>query len=72
MDRKLWKGARIATHQMFMVSLMMDMKHKQNFGRLIVEHYGDIYNDFVDDDHEHKFSITALTVQVFTIPTVAR
>lgn len=26
----------------------------------------------MDDDHDHKFSVTAMTVQVFTIPTIAR
>ncbi|CAD5207002.1 unnamed protein product [Bursaphelenchus okinawaensis] len=72
MDRKLWKQARISIHQIFMTSLLMDFKHKKNFGRLFIQHFSDIYNDYVDDDHEYKFSIVAMTVQVFTIPTIAR
>jgi hypothetical protein len=26
----------------------------------------------VDDDHEFKFSIISMTVQIFTVPTIAR
>lgn len=27
-------------------------------------------NDFISDDHEHSLSIVALTVQIFTVPTI--
>jgi len=27
--------------------------------------------DFILDDHEHSFSITSLSVQVFTVPSLA-
>ncbi|MCP9260595.1 E3 ubiquitin-protein ligase ubr-1 [Dirofilaria immitis] len=34
--------------------------------------YKKIYDDFIDDDHDQSVSITALTVQIFTVPTIAR
>lgn len=71
-DRKLWKAARTAFHQLLMSSVLMDLEHKFIFGRLFVKHYDAIFNDFIDDDHDHSVSITSMTVQIFTVPTIAR
>lgn len=27
--------------------------------------------DFITDDHDHPYSITSLSVQIFTVPTIA-
>ena len=34
--------------------------------------YTVLFNDFIDDDHDHNVSVVALTVQMFTVPTIAR
>lgn len=71
-DRALWKAARMNFHQMFMATVLMHSEQKQEFTRELVRNYRKIFLDFIDDDHEHSVSITALTVQVFTVPTLAR
>ncbi|KAH7722004.1 Zinc finger in N-recognin family protein [Aphelenchoides avenae] len=71
-DRKLWKSARAGFHQMLMSTVLMDLKQKQEFGRLFVRNYNALFEDFIDDDHDHNVSIVAMSVQVFTVPTVAR
>ncbi len=32
---------------------------------------GAILKDFMEDDHDHSFSIAVLSVQIFTVPTLA-
>ena len=27
--------------------------------------------DFINDDHDHSFSVTSLSVQLFTVPSLA-
>ncbi|KAL3116459.1 hypothetical protein niasHT_006906 [Heterodera trifolii] len=71
-DRRLWKSARTAFHQLLMSTVLMNLDHKNAFGRLFVRNYNLIFDDFIDDDHEHSVSVTSMTVQVFTVPTVAR
>ncbi|KAI6183003.1 E3 ubiquitin-protein ligase [Aphelenchoides bicaudatus] len=71
-DRSLWKSARLTYHQFLMSTVLMHLEQKRSFGRLMIENYDSIYNHFVDDDHEHRFSIISMSVQVFTVPTIAR
>lgn len=66
-DRRLWKSARTAFHQLLMATILMDMEHKYLFGRLLVRKYAIIFDDFIDDDHDHSVSITSMTVQVFLL-----
>ena len=33
--------------------------------------YGAMMRDFINDDHDHSFSVTSLSVQLFTVPTLA-
>jgi E3 ubiquitin-protein ligase UBR2 len=70
-DRRLWKAARTAFHKLLMATILMDMEHKYLFGRLLVQNYPIIFDDFIEDDHEHSVSITSMTVQIFTVPTIA-
>ncbi|KHN74188.1 E3 ubiquitin-protein ligase ubr-1 [Toxocara canis] len=71
-DRALWKSARANFHQMLMATVLMNGNQKQQFSKQFVKFYKEVFFDFIDDDHEHAVSITALTVQVFTVPTIAR
>uniref|UniRef100_A0A915CE69 E3 ubiquitin-protein ligase n=1 Tax=Parascaris univalens TaxID=6257 RepID=A0A915CE69_PARUN len=72
LDRALWKAARANFHQMLMATVLMNGEHKQQFSRQFIRIYKKVFFDFIDDDHEHAVSITALTVQIFTVPTIAR
>uniref|UniRef100_A0A8D1WFV0 E3 ubiquitin-protein ligase n=1 Tax=Sus scrofa TaxID=9823 RepID=A0A8D1WFV0_PIG len=71
-DSKLWKGARSVYHQLFMSSLLMDLKYKKLFAIRFAKNYQQLQRDFMEDDHERAVSVTALSVQFFTAPTLAR
>ncbi|KAM5262884.1 E3 ubiquitin-protein ligase UBR2 [Ctenodactylus gundi] len=71
-DSKLWKGARSVYHQLFMSSLLMDLKYKKLFAVRFAKNYQQLQRDFMEDDHERAVSVTALSVQFFTAPTLAR
>ncbi|CAO2607444.1 E3 ubiquitin-protein ligase UBR2 [Lemmus lemmus] len=71
-DSKLWKGARSVYHQLFMSSLLMDPKYKKLFAVRFAKNYQQLQRDFMEDDHERAVSVTALSVQFFTAPTLAR
>ncbi|XP_030626324.1 E3 ubiquitin-protein ligase UBR2 isoform X2 [Chanos chanos] len=71
-DTKMWKGARNVYHQLLMSSLLMDLKYKKLFAIQFAKNYRRLQTDFMEDDHERVVSVTSLSVQLFTVPTVAR
>ncbi|XP_071476314.1 E3 ubiquitin-protein ligase UBR2-like, partial [Diadema antillarum] len=71
-DTSLWKVARTHWHQLFMLTLLMDAEHKKKFAAVFTKHYPKILLDYVTDDHDHALSISSLSVQIFTVPTVSR
>ncbi|KAJ8779984.1 hypothetical protein J1605_012020 [Eschrichtius robustus] len=64
------KGARSVYHQLFMSSLLMDLKYKKLFAVRFAKNYQQLQRDFMEDDHERAVSVTALSVQFFTAPTL--
>nr|XP_006815804.1 PREDICTED: E3 ubiquitin-protein ligase UBR2-like [Saccoglossus kowalevskii] len=72
MDTKLWKAARVAWHQVIMSSLLMNQEFKKKFAILYTKVYSDLQSDFIEDDHDHGVSVTSLSVQMFTVPTLSR
>uniref|UniRef100_A0A673MGP5 E3 ubiquitin-protein ligase n=1 Tax=Sinocyclocheilus rhinocerous TaxID=307959 RepID=A0A673MGP5_9TELE len=71
-DSKMWKGARNVYHQLFMSSLLMDSKYKKRFAIQFAKNYECLQSDYVKDDHDREFSVTDLSVQMFTVPSLAR
>ena len=71
-DTQLWKSMRIQWHQLFISGLLMDAKSKKEFAKIFIRNYGQIMNDFIVDDHDHSMSITSLSVQLFTVPSLAQ
>lgn len=71
-DSKLWKGARSVYHQLFMSSLLMDLKYKKLFALRFAKNYERLQRDYVTDDHDREFSVADLSVQIFTVPSLAR
>ncbi|XP_046315700.1 E3 ubiquitin-protein ligase UBR2 isoform X3 [Marmota monax] len=69
-DSKLWKGARSVYHQLFMSSLLMDLKYKKLFAIRFAKNYERLQSDYVTDDHDREFSIADLSVQIFTVPSL--
>lgn len=71
-DSTLWKVARAHTQKLFINTMLLDPVGKKAFAIHFTKHYSQIQKDFVDDDHEHSVSVTSLSVQLFTVPTLAR
>ncbi|XP_030297754.1 E3 ubiquitin-protein ligase UBR2 isoform X1 [Sparus aurata] len=69
-DSKMWKGARNIYHQLLMNSLLMDLKYKKIFAIQFAKSYERLQCDYVRDDHDREFSITDLSVQIFTVPSL--
>ncbi|XP_070569458.1 E3 ubiquitin-protein ligase UBR2-like isoform X2 [Ptychodera flava] len=72
-DTKLWKVARIHWHQLIMSSVLIDQEFKKQFAMMYTKNYNTLQRDFITlDDHDHSVSITSLSVQMFTVPTLSR
>ncbi|TSO25214.1 E3 ubiquitin-protein ligase UBR1 [Bagarius yarrelli] len=67
-----YSGARKVIHELIFSSLLMETEYKRQFAMKFTEHYQQLQEDFIRDDHERNISITALSVQIFTVPTLAR
>ncbi|XP_076130884.1 E3 ubiquitin-protein ligase UBR1 [Alosa pseudoharengus] len=71
-DSRLYKGARKIIHELIFSSLLMETEYKKQFAIEFTKLYQQLQKDFISDDHERNISITALSVQIFTVPTLAR
>ncbi|XP_078262328.1 E3 ubiquitin-protein ligase UBR1 [Rhinoraja longicauda] len=71
-DTKLWKGARKIFHELIVCSLLMETEYKRLFAVEFITHYKQLQLEFVEDDHDRNISVTAQSVQIFTVPTLAR
>lgn len=70
-DCKLWKTARTSWHRLLISGMLMEYENKKNLAILFTKIYTNIMQDFIHDDHEHSFSVVSLSVQLFTVPTIA-
>ncbi|XP_060806415.1 E3 ubiquitin-protein ligase UBR1 [Amyelois transitella] len=70
-DFRMWKAARTAWHRLLIATTLMDYTTKKSMAILFTRNYGSILKDFIRDDHDHSFSISSLSVQLYTTPTLA-
>jgi len=70
-DSQLWKSARTAWHRLFIYGMLMEYESKKALSIVFTNNYGSVMKDFIKDDHDHSFSIVSLSVQLFTVPTLA-
>jgi E3 ubiquitin-protein ligase UBR2 len=70
-DIKLWKVARSAWHRLLISAMLMEYENKKELAINFTKVYTNIMQDFLRDDHYHSFSVVSLSVQLFTVPTVA-
>ncbi|XP_063980844.1 E3 ubiquitin-protein ligase UBR2 isoform X2 [Diachasmimorpha longicaudata] len=70
-DSQLWKAARTAWHRLFISGMLMEYENKKSLAIVFTTNYGTVMKDFMKDDHDHSFSISSLSVQLFTVPTLA-
>lgn len=70
-DIKLWKTARSAWHRLLIAVMLMEYQNKKELAIMFTKVYTNIMQDFLRDDHYHSFSVVSLSVQLFTVPTIA-
>ncbi|XP_055525528.1 E3 ubiquitin-protein ligase UBR1 [Wyeomyia smithii] len=70
-DHKLWKSARTCWHRLLISGMLMEYENKKTLAVMFTKLYSNLMQDFIRDDHYHSFSIASLSVQLFTVPTIA-
>ena len=70
-DTLLWKAARSQMHHLLISGMLLENETKRAFAEIFTRCYGHIIKDFIMDDHEHSFSVSSLSVQLYTVPTLA-
>uniref|UniRef100_A0A1L8DT83 E3 ubiquitin-protein ligase n=1 Tax=Nyssomyia neivai TaxID=330878 RepID=A0A1L8DT83_9DIPT len=70
-DCKLWKMARTSWHKVLISGMLMEYENKKKLAVVFTKLYASIMQDYIRDDHDHSFSIVSLSVQLFTVPTIA-
>lgn len=70
-DIKLWKTARSAWHRLIISGMLMEYENKKELAISFTKVYTNIMQDFLRDDHYHSYSVVSLSVQLFTVPTIA-
>jgi E3 ubiquitin-protein ligase UBR2 len=70
-DIKLWKTARSAWHRLIISSMLMEYENKKELAIIFTKVYTNIMQDFLRDDHYHSYSVVSLSVQLYTVPTIA-
>ncbi|KAG8560946.1 hypothetical protein GDO81_015191 [Engystomops pustulosus] len=71
-DAKLHKGFRKVLHDLIFSSFFMEMEYKKQFAVEFVKCYKKVQKEYMDDERDRNISVTAISVQVFTVPTLAR
>lgn len=71
-DWKLWKTARTSWHRLLISGMLMEYENKKILAIEFTQLYPTLMQDFIRDDHEHSFSVVSLSVQLFTVPTIAQ
>lgn len=51
--------------------MLMEYESKKSLAIVFTSKYGTVMKGFMNDDHDHSFSISSLSVQLFTVPTLA-
>uniref|UniRef100_A0A182JY28 E3 ubiquitin-protein ligase n=1 Tax=Anopheles christyi TaxID=43041 RepID=A0A182JY28_9DIPT len=70
-DHNLWKSARACWHRLLISGMLMEYDNKKLLATTFTKLYASLMQDFIRDDHYHSFSIVSLSVQLFTVPTIA-
>lgn len=71
-DTKFWKSIRVLWDKTFISSFLFDLELKKQFSKLFARNYPEMMANYIVDDHEHFLSISSLSVQIFTVPSLSR
>ncbi|XP_048517590.1 E3 ubiquitin-protein ligase UBR2 isoform X2 [Dendroctonus ponderosae] len=70
-DSSLWKSIRTQWHRLLIAGMLLEYDNKKALAKVFTKNYAQIMKDFIRDDHEHSYSISSISVQLFTVPTLA-
>lgn len=72
-DSMLWKTARTSWHHLLISGMLMEYDNKKTLAIMFTRQYTRIMQDFIcHDDHDHSCSIVSMSVQLFTVPSIAQ
>lgn len=71
-DWKLWKLARMGWHHLLITAMLMEYANKRQLAQTFIKLYPTLMSDYIRDDHDHSISIVSLSVQLFTVPSIAQ
>lgn len=70
-DARLWKEARNCWHHLLISGMLMEYENKRYLADVFTKHYPELMQEFIRDDHFHSISVVSLSVQLYTVPTIA-
>jgi len=70
-DINSWKQVRGLWLSLIIDGLMKDYDSKRELAKIFANNYTNIVGDFIVDDQERESSIMSLSVQIFTVPSLA-
>merc|ERR1719264_13170 len=70
-DCNVWKDVRKSWIKIVIQGILRDYEPKLHFSRLFIRNYEAVMDGFMLDDQEDDASITSLTVQIFTVKSIA-
>jgi hypothetical protein len=70
-DLRLWKTARDDIKDLYISTFTSSSKYRTEFGKRFARNYPDIINAYLFKDREVEYSISRLSVQLLTTPTVS-
>lgn len=70
-DANMWIAARLAWHRLIMAGLLIEYDIKKSFAKIFTKRYGYVTKEYIRDDHDRRVSVLSLSVQLYTLPTVA-
>ena len=69
-DVHTWKVVRSTIIRALVESFLKLYDNKLYLARVFSKHYSEIYENTNSDDHDLKFAVSSITVQLFTTPSV--
>lgn len=70
-DVNLWKTARTLQHNLFVNGMLMNPEAKKFFAWAFTKLYDQLMQDYINDNHEASFSIIHLSIQIYSVPSLA-
>ena len=69
-DVHTWKTVRSTMIRTLVESFLKKYENKLYLAQVFSKHYNAIYSNVNEDDHDAKYSVSSITVQLFTTPSV--